>query len=87
MMPHTATELSCGLVATAALIAAFVARHAIRDSRIASQFTFSGEAAEVELPRKIRWELGLLLLVLAISMLPSAGVFRWSFRWLPFFHL
>ncbi|MEY2485659.1 MAG: hypothetical protein QOH39_1307 [Verrucomicrobiota bacterium] len=37
--------------------------------------------------RNMRWEFGLLLLVLAIAMLPSAGVFRWSFRWLPFFHL
>src|SRR5712692_7625162 len=88
MMPHTATELSCGLVATAALIAAFVARYAIRDSRIASLLTLARETGtEVASLRKIRWELGLLLLVLAISMLPSAGVFRWSFRWLPFFHL
>ena len=37
--------------------------------------------------RQIRWELLLLLLVLLLSMLPTAGVFRWSFRWLPFFHL
>jgi hypothetical protein len=37
--------------------------------------------------KKLRWELGLLVLVLLISMLPSANVFRWSFRWLPFFHL
>ena len=37
--------------------------------------------------RHIRWELLLLLLVLLLSMLPTAGVFRWSFRWLPFFHL
>src|SRR5437899_2390455 len=37
--------------------------------------------------RKVRWELLLLFLVLLLSMLPSAGVFRWSFRWLPFFHL
>src|SRR5437870_11051150 len=36
MMPHTATELSCGLVATTALIAAFVAKYAIRDSRMGS---------------------------------------------------
>ena len=27
------------------------------------------------------------LMMLVISMLPSANVFRWSFRWLPFFHL
>jgi hypothetical protein len=39
------------------------------------------------LVRQIGWELGLLLLVLIASMLPTAGMFRWSFRWLPFFHL
>ena len=37
--------------------------------------------------RQIKWELVLLLLVLLLSMLPTAGLFRWSFRWLPFFHL
>lgn len=36
---------------------------------------------------RIRWKLGLLLVVLLLSMLPSAGVFRWSFRWLPFLHV
>ncbi|MDQ6654627.1 MAG: hypothetical protein M3Y80_02270, partial [Verrucomicrobiota bacterium] len=30
--------------------------------------------------RALKWELGLLLVVLIISMLPSANVFRWSFR-------
>lgn len=40
-----------------------------------------------EFVKKIRWELGLLFVVCALSMLPSAGVFRWSFRWLPFLHL
>src|SRR6266481_2217199 len=39
------------------------------------------------LVRRIKWELVLLLLVLVLSMLPTAGFFRWSFRWLPFFHL
>jgi len=39
------------------------------------------------LVRQIGWELVLLGVVLAISMLPSAGMFRWSFRWLPFLHL
>jgi hypothetical protein len=39
------------------------------------------------LVRRIKWELVLLLLVLLLSMLPTAGFFRWSFRWLPFFHL
>ena len=33
------------------------------------------------------WELGLLTLALAMSMLPGAGLFRFSFRWLPLFHL
>ena len=37
--------------------------------------------------RRCGWELALLLLVLTISMLPSANLFRWSFRWLPFFHV
>ncbi|MFN2507913.1 MAG: hypothetical protein ABR589_03975 [Chthoniobacterales bacterium] len=39
------------------------------------------------LVRHIRWDVALLGLVLIISMLPSANVFRWSFRWLPFLHL
>ena len=33
------------------------------------------------------WLCGLLGLLGVISTLPSAGVFRWSFRWLPLFHL
>ena len=37
--------------------------------------------------RSLRWELGLLLIVLLLTMIPTAGVFRWSFRWLPLFHL
>ena len=37
--------------------------------------------------RRMKWELGLLLVVLLIAMLPSANVFRWSFRWLPLLHL
>ena len=41
----------------------------------------------VPLVRRIKWELGLFLLVLVISMLPSANLFRWSFRWLPLVHL
>ena len=67
-LPHTATELACGLVAPAALIAGLVWRARA-------------------LVRQIKWELVLLLLVLLFSMLPTAGFFRWSFRWLPFFHL
>ena len=39
------------------------------------------------LVRQIKWELFLLLFVLLLSMLPTAGFFRWSFRWLPLFHL
>src|SRR5947209_2859035 len=39
------------------------------------------------LVRQIKWELVLLLFVLLLSMLPTAGFFRWSFRWLPLFHL
>ena len=29
----------------------------------------------------------MLLIVLLLCMIPTAGMFRWSFRWLPFFHL
>ncbi len=39
------------------------------------------------LVRRMKWELILLLIVLLLSMIPTAGLFRWSFRWLPFFHL
>jgi hypothetical protein len=39
------------------------------------------------LVKRIKWELLLLLLVLLLCMIPTAGLFRWSFRWLPFFHL
>ena len=37
--------------------------------------------------RRIKWDLALLIFVLIVSMLPSANVFRWSFRWLPLVHL
>jgi hypothetical protein len=67
-LPHTATELTCGLVAPAALIAGLIGRGR-------------------ELVRRIKWELVLLLFVLLLAMLPTVSVFRWSFRWLPFFHL
>ena len=67
-LPHTATELACGLVAPAALIAGLLWRGRV-------------------LMRQIKWELLLLLLVLLLCMVPTAGLFRWSFRWLPFFHL
>ena len=37
--------------------------------------------------RRMKWELVLLVVLLICSMMPTAGLFRWSFRWLPFFHL
>jgi Bacterial membrane protein YfhO len=40
-----------------------------------------------QLVRRLKWELILLLVVLLLCMTPTAGLFRWSFRWLPFFHL
>jgi hypothetical protein len=39
------------------------------------------------LVRQLKWELVLLLIVLLLCMTPTAGMFRWSFRWLPFLHL
>jgi hypothetical protein len=67
-LPHTATELACGVAAPAALIAGFIWRPRM-------------------LVRRMKWELVLLLVVLLLAMIPTAGVFRWSFRWLPLFHL
>jgi hypothetical protein len=67
-LPHTATELACGLVPVPALIAGFIWR---------GRKFFA----------RIKWELLLLVFVLLLSMIPTVGVFRWSFRWLPFFHL
>jgi hypothetical protein len=67
-LPHTATELACGLVPVPALIAGFI-------WRVRKFFA------------RIKWELLLLVFVLLLSMIPTVGVFRWSFRWLPFFHL
>jgi hypothetical protein len=66
--PHTAVELTCGLVAPAALLAGLI---------------WQGK----RFVRQTKWELILLLLVLLLCMMPTAGMFRWSFRWLPFFHL
>lgn len=68
LLPHTAGEMACGLVAPVALIWGL-----LREGKT--------------LVRRIPWELALLFLVLVISMLPSANVFRWSFRWLPFLHV
>jgi hypothetical protein len=48
-----------------------------------SGFIVNGRA----LLKKIRWEMALLLLLFILAMIPTAGVFRWSFRWLPLFHL
>jgi hypothetical protein len=67
-LPHTATELACGLVPVPALVAGFIWRRR-------------------KLFARIKWELLLLAFVLLLSMIPTVGVFRWSFRWLPFFHL
>lgn len=36
---------------------------------------------------KVRWELALVVVVLAVCMLPSAGMFRFSFRSLALFHV
>jgi hypothetical protein len=41
----------------------------------------------VGLFRKLRWEILLLGVCVLIVTLPSIGQFRWSFRWLPLFHL
>jgi len=67
-VPHGATELACGLVPPAALLAGFF---------------LNGPW----LVKRICWEMALLLLLFILAMLPTAGVFRWSFRWLPLFHL
>ena len=67
-LPHTATELACGLVAPTALIAGFLWRPRL-------------------IVRQLKWELLLLLIALLLAILPTAGLFRWSFRWLPFVHL
>ena len=39
------------------------------------------------LARLCRWDLALLGVVLSLCLLPSPGVFRWSFRWLPLLHI
>ena len=38
-------------------------------------------------PGENAWLLGLLAFALAVCMLPGAGIFRFSFRWLPLVHL
>ncbi len=37
--------------------------------------------------RRLGWDLALTGATLALCVLPSVGLFRWSFRWLPLFHL
>src|SRR5947207_15214885 len=37
--------------------------------------------------RPMKLSLILFLVVLLLTLIPTAGVFRWSFRWLPLFHL
>ena len=37
--------------------------------------------------RRLAPEIAVALLLLLLMLLPSAGPFRWSFRWLPLFHL
>jgi hypothetical protein len=68
MMPHSATELACGLIPVPLIISGF----------------FIDSAA---FWKRVRWETVLLICVAALAMIPTAGVFRWSFRWLPLFHL
>jgi hypothetical protein len=68
LMPHTANELTCGLVPPLALMAGLI-------------------GLRRALVRRIGWELGLLLIALILCLLPTAGVFRWSFRWLPLVHV
>lgn len=43
--------------------------------------------ARRELVRRHLPELVLLVALIVLMLLPSAGPFRWSFRWLPLFHL
>jgi hypothetical protein len=37
--------------------------------------------------RAVRWELGLVAVSAAVMLAPSLAPMRWSFRWLPLFHL
>ena len=68
LMPHTATELACGLVPPIALLAGL--------------FVLGRN-----LLRRIGWDLALLVIAMILCLLPTAGVFRWSFRWLPLVHV
>ncbi|MFL6594436.1 MAG: hypothetical protein ACJ8HQ_03235 [Chthoniobacterales bacterium] len=42
---------------------------------------------ETRILSALRWDLGLLLVSLTLCMIPSAGILRFSFRWLALFHL
>ncbi len=44
-------------------------------------FAFSVRARALIL--RLRWELAFLVVLLALALLPTTGMFRWSFRWLP----
>ncbi len=44
-------------------------------------------ARRLALIRAVRWELGLLAVSAALMLAPSLAPMRWSFRWLPLFHL
>lgn len=55
----------------------------VAPAALVAGFVWSGR----QLVRQMKWELILLLIVLLLCMMPTAGLFRWSFRWLPFFHL
>ncbi len=44
-------------------------------------------ACRRRLARACRWDLLLLGVILLLCLLPSPGVFRWSFRWLPLLHI
>lgn len=37
--------------------------------------------------RELRWELGLLAVLMVLASVPMAGFFRFSFRWLPLIHV
>jgi len=50
-------------------------------------YNFAGMSFQNQVELAWAAALVLVLLVLLLSMVPTAGLFRWSFRWLPFFHL
>lgn len=70
--PRPAVELAGGLVPLALLAAGWWG---------------AGRGRRGETARRLGWDLGLTAATLVLCLLPSFGVFRWSFRWLPLFHL